>query len=42
MGPPHKLDPRQAVQELSEAGWRLIAEHDVLPEQYFLVFERAE
>jgi SAM-dependent methyltransferase len=42
MGPPHKLDPRRAVDELGEAGWRLTAEHDVLPEQYFLVFERSE
>jgi SAM-dependent methyltransferase len=42
MGPPHKLDPRQAADELAEAGWRLAAEHDVLPEQYFLVFERTE
>jgi len=38
MGPPHKLDPGVVEYELSELGYALEARHDMLPEQYFLVF----
>jgi ubiquinone/menaquinone biosynthesis C-methylase UbiE len=42
-GPPpqHKLSAGQVSAELQAAGFRLVAEHDFLPEQYFLVFQRA-
>jgi SAM-dependent methyltransferase len=40
-GPPHKLDPARLESELAQAGWRVAARHDFLPDQYFLVFERA-
>ena len=41
-GPPadHKLAPDAVIQELHEAGWRLDATHDILPDQYFLVFRK--
>ena len=38
-GPPHKLDPEQVKKEMRRAGYTLIASHDFLPDQYFLVFE---
>jgi len=43
MGPPSaaKLEPAQVEAELAAAGWSLVATHDVLPEQYFLVFSRS-
>ena len=37
-GPPHKLDPAQLTAELVRAGYELAADHDFLPDQYFLVF----
>lgn len=42
LGPPPeaKVPPEQMQAELAEAGWRLAASHDVLPEQVFLVFQR--
>lgn len=42
MGPPaeHKVPPEQVREELAAAGWALAASHDVLPEQFFLVFSR--
>jgi SAM-dependent methyltransferase len=42
MGPPHKLDSAQVVDELGRAGWTLVASHDALPEQWFLVLGRSE
>ncbi|MBI3783691.1 MAG: SAM-dependent methyltransferase, partial [Deltaproteobacteria bacterium] len=41
VGPPaeHKLARAQIVDELTSAGYRLIGESDILPYQYFLVFE---
>lgn len=43
-GPPPrlKLPAEQVRAELEAAGFRLVAEHDFLPEQYFLVFQRTE
>ncbi|MEW6268443.1 MAG: class I SAM-dependent methyltransferase [Thermodesulfobacteriota bacterium] len=43
VGPPtaHKLAREQVVEELQGAGYRLVAEPDVLPYQYFLVFAPA-
>lgn len=43
MGPPasSKLTPEEVERELSGAGWTLAASHDILPEQYFLVFQRS-
>jgi ubiquinone/menaquinone biosynthesis C-methylase UbiE len=41
VGPPdldHKLAREHVVEEMREAGWALVAEPDVLPYQYFLVF----
>jgi cyclopropane fatty-acyl-phospholipid synthase-like methyltransferase len=42
-GPPsqHKLAPEQVEAELKAAGYRRVASHDFLPDQYFLVFEAA-
>jgi len=40
-GPPHKLDPGTLRGEMEEAGYRLVAEHDFLPDQYFLEFAPA-
>jgi SAM-dependent methyltransferase len=42
MGPPAsaKLEPEQVTRELAEAGWTFVAAHDVLPEQFFLVYAR--
>lgn len=39
-GPPDemKLSPEQVREELSAAGFRQLASHDFLPDQYFLVF----
>ncbi len=39
-GPPHKLAPDHVEREMREAGYTLVARHDFLPEQYFLVFRR--
>ncbi len=43
VGPPpeHKLARAQIVEELTSAGYRLVAEPDVLPYQYFLIFQAA-
>ena len=40
VGPPpeHKLAREQVVTEMTAAGYRLVAEPDLLPYQYFLVF----
>ena len=40
MGPPpeHKLAREVVVDEMAASGYRLVAEPDVLPYQYFLVF----
>lgn len=40
-GPPRRVRlPRETViAELEAAGYRLVADHDLLPRQYFLVFE---
>jgi ubiquinone/menaquinone biosynthesis C-methylase UbiE len=40
VGPPpaHKLPRRQVVAEMEAAGYALLAEPDVLPYQYFLIF----
>jgi len=40
-GPEHKLDPVQLVSEFKRAGYRLRADFDFLPDQYFLVFTPA-
>jgi len=43
VGPPslaHKLAREQVVREMTEAGYALAAEPDILPHQYFLVFTR--
>ena len=40
-GPPHKLDPNIVREEMTAAEFTEVASHDFLPEQYFLVFERA-
>jgi SAM-dependent methyltransferase len=42
-GPPaeHKIAPEVVGEELAQAGYRLVTQHDFLPDQYFLVFERA-
>ena len=37
-GPPHKLPPEHVEREMTEAGYEVAARHDMLPEQYFLVF----
>lgn len=36
---PHKLPRGHVVDEMTEAGYALVAEPDVLPYQYFLIFE---
>jgi len=40
VGPPleHKLAREQVVEEMTAAGYRLVAELDFLPYQYFLIF----
>ena len=44
VGPPmdHKLAREQVLEEMRASGYRLAAEHTVLPYQYFLVFAQAE
>jgi SAM-dependent methyltransferase len=37
-GPPHKLAREAVLSEMTAAGYRLMREHDFLPEQYFLIF----
>ncbi|MFI5397042.1 MAG: class I SAM-dependent methyltransferase [Candidatus Binatia bacterium] len=41
VGPPpeHKLAREQIVEEFGSAGYRLISEPDILPYQYFLIFQ---
>lgn len=41
VGPPpgHKLGRSFVIEEMGEAGWKLTLEPDILPYQYFLVFE---
>ena len=40
IGPPPRarIEPEQVKRELAKAGYRLAAEHLLLPNQYFLVF----
>ena len=38
MGPIEKLAPAQVIRELAEAGYALVAQPTMLPEQYFLIF----
>jgi cyclopropane fatty-acyl-phospholipid synthase-like methyltransferase len=42
-GPPpqHKLSPEQVREEFEAAGYRQSQAHDFLPDQYFLVFQKA-
>jgi hypothetical protein len=44
VGPPmdHKLAREQVLDEMEASGFRLAAEHTMLPYQYFLVFAQAE
>jgi len=44
VGPPmeHKLPREQVLDEMRASGYRLAAEHTMLPYQYFLVFAQAE
>jgi len=42
MGPMEKLAPAQVTSEMQAAGYALVAQPDVLPEQYFLVFGLAQ
>jgi ubiquinone/menaquinone biosynthesis C-methylase UbiE len=44
VGPPldHKLPREQVLEEMQASGFRLAAEHTMLPYQYFLVFAQAE
>jgi cyclopropane fatty-acyl-phospholipid synthase-like methyltransferase len=44
MGPPPemRLPAEQVTRELGEAGYRLVASHDFLPHQYFLVYAAAQ
>ena len=43
-GPPPemRLDRKDLERELSQAGFRLVEEHDFLPDQYFVVYSAAE
>jgi SAM-dependent methyltransferase len=43
IGPPpeHRIPPEAVAQELAQAGYTQVQVHDVLPNQYFLVFEPA-
>jgi len=34
-----KLDPAFVTQEMEQAGWKLIEEKNILPYQYYLIFE---
>jgi hypothetical protein len=40
-GPPveHRISPEKVATELSAAGYSLVAKHQFLPRQYFLVFQ---
>jgi hypothetical protein len=42
IGPPdeYKIKPEQVIAEMQQAGYRLVASPDFLPEQYFLIFTR--
>ena len=40
LGPPHKLAPAVVEEEMAAAGYRVVNRYGMLPEQYFLVFER--
>jgi len=40
LGPPHKLAPAVVEEEMAAAGYRVVTRYGMLPEQYFLVFER--
>jgi len=41
VGPPpaERIPPAEVKQEMAAAGYTLAAEHDFLPNQYFLVFQ---
>jgi cyclopropane fatty-acyl-phospholipid synthase-like methyltransferase len=39
MGPIEKLPPAQVIRELREAGYSLVDQPPILPEQYFLIFD---
>ncbi|HZL85671.1 MAG TPA: class I SAM-dependent methyltransferase [Candidatus Krumholzibacteria bacterium] len=41
-GPPHKLAKEAVLNEMAAAGYRLVREHDFLPEQYFLIYDLGE
>lgn len=41
-GPPHKLAAETVIGEMEAAGYAIAAEHEFLPEQYFLVFRLAD
>ena len=41
MGPIEKLAPAQVIRELAEAGYALVGQPTMLPEQYFLIFVSA-
>jgi SAM-dependent methyltransferase len=43
-GPPkeHRVSVEQATQELSAAGFTLVEKHDLLPRQYFAVFQKSD
>ena len=38
MGPIEKVPAAQVVRELTDAGYSLVTEPGILPEQYFLIF----
>ena len=38
MGPIEKLPPAQVIRELTDAGYSLVDQPTILPEQYFLIF----
>ncbi len=44
VGPPpdHKLERAFVIEEMRLAGWRLVDQPEMLPYQYFLIFEPAE
>lgn len=42
MGPIEKLPPSQVIRELAEAGYSLVDQPTILPEQYFLIFALAQ
>jgi SAM-dependent methyltransferase len=43
-GPPvqHRIAPEKVMEELNAAGYSLVERHDLLPRQYFLVFQKRD